>query len=78
MQFDNLASLALFAEVARLRSFSEAARQAGIAKSAVSKRIARLEDELGVRLLRRSTRTLALTDEGVRVYEHCAAIVAAA
>lgn len=78
MQFENLASLALFAEVARLRSFSEAARQAGIAKSAVSKRIARLEDELGVRLLRRSTRTLSLTDEGVRVYEHCAAIVAAA
>lgn len=78
MQFENLASLALFAEVARLRSFSEAARQAGIAKSAVSKRISRLEDELGVRLLRRSTRTLALTDEGVRVYEHCAAIVAAA
>lgn len=78
MQFENLPSLALFAEVARLRSFSEAARQAGIAKSAVSKRIARLEDELGVRLLRRSTRTLALTDEGVRVYEHCAAIVAAA
>lgn len=78
MQFDNLTSLALFAEVARLRSFSAAARQAGIAKSAVSKRIARLEKDLGVRLLRRSTRALALTDEGVRVYQHSAAIVAEA
>ncbi len=75
---EDLASMALFAEVARRRSFSAVARDAGLAKSAVSKRIARLEERLGVRLMTRTTRTLALTDEGLRYYEHCAALLAAA
>ncbi|WP_394823681.1 LysR family transcriptional regulator [Pendulispora albinea] len=71
-------SLALFARVVHLRSFSAAAREAGIAKSAVSRRIAQLEELLGVRLLQRSTRAIAVTEEGLRVYEQCAALVAAA
>jgi DNA-binding transcriptional LysR family regulator len=75
---DDLPSLALFARVVHLRSFSAAAREAGIAKSAVSRRVARLEDALGVRLLRRSTRSLSVTEEGLRVFEQCAKIVAAA
>jgi DNA-binding transcriptional LysR family regulator len=75
---DDLPSLALFARVVHHRSFSAAAREAGIAKSAVSRRIARLEDALGVRLLRRSTRSLSVTEEGLRVFEQCAKIVAAA
>jgi DNA-binding transcriptional LysR family regulator len=75
---DDLPSLALFARVVHHRSFSAAAREAGIAKSAVSRRVARLEEQLGVRLLRRSTRTLSVTEEGLRVYEHCAALVASA
>jgi DNA-binding transcriptional LysR family regulator len=75
---DDYPSLALFARVVHHRSFSAAAREAGIAKSAVSRRIARLEEALGVPLLRRSTRSLSVTDEGLRVYEHCAELVAAA
>jgi len=75
---EDLASLALFASVVRHRSFSAAAREAGIAKSAVSRRVAALEDRLGVRLLLRSTRTVSVTEEGLRVYEHCAALNAAA
>jgi DNA-binding transcriptional LysR family regulator len=78
LAIDDLPSLALFARVVHHRSFSAAAREAGIAKSAVSRRVARLEDQLGVRLLRRSTRTLSVTDEGLRVYEHAAALIAAA
>ncbi|WP_394834284.1 LysR family transcriptional regulator [Pendulispora rubella] len=75
---DELPSLALFARVVHHRSFSAAAAEAGLAKSVVSRRVARLEKALGVRLLRRSTRTLSVTDEGLRVYEHAAALVAAA
>jgi DNA-binding transcriptional LysR family regulator len=74
----NLPSLAVFAEVVEHRSFTAAARATGIAKSAVSKRVAALESRLGVRLLNRSTRRLSLTDEGVRFYEHCAAMLRAA
>src|SRR5215467_2823962 len=78
LPLDDLSSLALFAQVVRLRSFSAAARECKIAKSAVSRRVARLEDRFGVRLLRRSTRALSVTEEGLRVYEHCAALLAAA
>ena len=75
---DQLPSLALFARVAQLRSFTAAARQSGIAKSAVSKRIAQLEAAVGVQLLRRTTRKLALTEEGLRFYEHCARLLESA
>ncbi len=78
LALDDLPSLALLARVIHHRSFSAAAREAGIAKSAVSRRIARLEDALGVRLLSRSTRTVSVTEEGLRVYEQCAVLVAAA
>jgi len=75
---DQVGSLALFARVVQHRSFSAAAREAGLAKSAVSRRIAELERTLGVRLLHRTTRTLSLTEEGVRVHEHARALVASA
>ena len=75
---DHYASLALFSRVVQLRSFSAAAREAGIAKSAVSRRIAHLEDALGVRLLTRSTRSVTPTAEGLRVHAHASEMVAAA
>jgi DNA-binding transcriptional LysR family regulator len=75
VRYDDLPALALFAEVVRARSFSEAARKLGIAKSAVSKRIAKLEAQLGVLLLTRTTRKLALTSEGARFFEHCDALL---
>jgi DNA-binding transcriptional LysR family regulator len=75
---DQFASLALFARVVHHRSFSGAAREAGLAKSAVSRRIAELETALRVRLLHRTTRALSLTEEGLRVLEHARALVAAA
>jgi DNA-binding transcriptional LysR family regulator len=75
---DDIVSMALFAEVVRLRSFTAAGASAGLAKSAVSRRISLLEERLGVRLLQRTTRTLSLTEDGLRYYEHCAALLAAA
>lgn len=78
LDLDELSSLALFAAVVRHRSFTAAAREAGLAKSAVSRRVSRLEERLGVKLLHRTTRKLALTDDGVRFYQHCAALVTAA
>jgi DNA-binding transcriptional LysR family regulator len=76
--YDDLPSLALFAEVVRARSFSEAARRTRIAKSAVSKRVSTLEARLGVKLLLRTTRKLALTSEGALFYEHCDALLKSA
>lgn len=70
--------MALFAAVVQQRSFSAVARDLDIAKSAISRRISLLEERLGVRLLTRTTRKLSLTEDGVRYYEHCAALLAAA
>jgi DNA-binding transcriptional LysR family regulator len=78
VDLEHLTSLALFARVVQLHSFTAAAEQSGLAKSAVSKRITQLEKHLGVQLLRRTTRKLALTEEGLRFYEHCAKVLQAA
>jgi DNA-binding transcriptional LysR family regulator len=66
----DLNSLALFAKVVEAGSFSEAARRLKASISTVSRRIAELEDQLGVRLLERSTRNLRLTELGAEVLEH--------
>jgi DNA-binding transcriptional LysR family regulator len=73
--FDDLPALSLFARVVELRSFTSAAEESGLAKAAVSQRISRLERRLGVQLLRRSTRKLSLTDDGMRLFEHAARLV---
>ena len=70
--------MVLFAVVVQHQSISGAARELGLAKSGVSKRIRVLEEHLGVRLLNRNTRGLRLTDAGVRYYEHCASVLASA
>lgn len=72
LTLDDLPALSLFARVVELRSFTAAAHESGLAKAAVSQRISRLEGRLGVQLLRRSTRKLSLTDDGMRLFEHAA------
>jgi DNA-binding transcriptional LysR family regulator len=66
----DLTSLLIFAKVVDAQSFSEAARRLKMPISTVSRRIADLEDQLGVRLLERSTRNLRLTTIGAEVLEH--------
>jgi LysR family transcriptional regulator, regulator for bpeEF and oprC len=72
---DKLKSLMIFMRSAQCCSFSEAARQLGMAPSAVSRAVLRLEDELGVRLLGRTTRSLTLTEAGNRFYQRCQQIL---
>jgi DNA-binding transcriptional LysR family regulator len=66
----DLNALAIFAKVVEAKSFSAAARALKMPISTVSRRIAELEEQLGVRLLERSTRSLRLTDVGTEVLEH--------
>jgi len=66
----DLNALMIFARVVDATSFSEAARRLGMPISTVSRKVAELEDQLGVRLLERSTRQLRLTDVGAEVLEH--------
>lgn len=63
----DLNDLEVFARVVEKAGFSRAARELGVPASTVSRRVARLEEGLGVRLLQRTTRTMHLTDAG-RIY----------
>lgn len=64
-----LEDLQAFSRVVDARSFSGAAKLLGTTKSAVSKQVARLEQQLGTRLLHRTTRSISATAEGRGVYE---------
>ncbi len=66
MDLPELDDLQFFDQIARCGTLTEAARIWGVSTSAVSKRLARLENRLGVRLVNRSTRRLNLTGEGAR------------
>jgi DNA-binding transcriptional LysR family regulator len=59
----------VFLEVARRSSFAKAARDLGITGAAASKQVSALEDELGVKLLNRTTRHVAMTEEGAVYYD---------
>jgi DNA-binding transcriptional LysR family regulator len=63
-------SLMIFAAVVKAKSFSEAARRLKMPLASVSRRVADLEAELGVRLLERSTRSLRLTEVGAEILEY--------
>ncbi|RUL98067.1 LysR family transcriptional regulator [Rhizobium chutanense] len=65
----DLNDIMIFARVIEAGSFTAAARLLGMPKTTVSRRIATLERELGVRLLQRTTRSLNLTDAGRLYYE---------
>lgn len=71
----NIEELQTFVEVADAGGVSPAARRLGVAKSVVSRRLLRLETELGILLLARTTRGAALTEAGVAFRDHAARIV---
>ncbi|UXS03368.1 LysR family transcriptional regulator [Agrobacterium tumefaciens] len=73
---DKLGTLSIFVQVAEVGSFVSAGHRLGISGSAVGKAIARLEEELGVRLFNRSTRSMALTEEGSFFLDTCRRIQA--
>lgn len=71
-----LADLEVFARVVTSGGMSAAAREMGLSPAVISKRIKRLEDRLGTRLLQRTTRQLSLTEAGQGYYERVVAILA--
>ncbi|SDC99118.1 transcriptional regulator, LysR family [Cupriavidus sp. YR651] len=74
----DLNDLSLFAQVVQHGSFSAASRATGVPKSRLSRRIAQLERDLGVQLLRRTTRQVRVTPLGESYYEHCREMLQAA
>jgi DNA-binding transcriptional LysR family regulator len=72
---EDLNDIYFFASVVQYGGFSAAARSIGVEKTRLSRRISALEKRLGVRLLQRTTRTLALTEAGQRFFERCVATV---
>jgi DNA-binding transcriptional LysR family regulator len=70
MLMADLNALTIFAKVVEASSFSKAALRLNMPISTVSRRITELEDQLGVRLIERSTRSLRLTDIGAQILEH--------
>lgn len=74
----DLNAMALFARVVEHGGYSKAARALGLQTSLLSRAVAGLEAELGVRLLNRTTRRMSVTDVGQTFYLHCAALAAEA
>ena len=66
---DALQEMSVFSRVVAAGSLSAAARELGISPALVSRRLAALENRLGVRLINRTTRSLNLTVEGARYYD---------
>lgn len=73
---ENLNDLAIFVKVVETGGISSAARALHLSASLVSRRLRHLEEELGVQLLNRSTRHIALTEAGEVFYKDCASAIA--
>lgn len=73
---DRLTAMQTFVRVVESGSFTAVAREMHSTQSAISKQVAALERQLGARLLSRSTRSLALTEEGERYFEQARRLVA--
>lgn len=71
-----LQGISVFVQAVETGSFTAAADRVGLSKSAVGKSVATLEERLGVRLLDRTTRRLALTAEGADFYQSCLRVIA--
>lgn len=69
------AELLAFTRVAESRSVSRAAAELRVPRATIGRRLARLESRLGVRLIKRTTRRITLTDAGERMYTHARAVL---
>ena len=72
---DEVAELQLFVEIIKAGNLSAAARALNSSPAAMSRGLSALESRLGVRLVTRTSRTFALTEEGQLFYERCERIV---
>ncbi|MGF6924331.1 LysR family transcriptional regulator [Paraburkholderia sp. 40] len=71
-QVDTFSGILIFVTAAKSRSFTDAAEELGLTKSAVGKAIAKLEDRLGAQLFHRTTRSISLTADGEAYFAACA------
>ncbi len=71
MPLESIEALRVFTQVVDSGGLSAAGRVLGLSPPLVTRRIARLEADLGVRLLRRTTRSVSVTDEGAAFYRRC-------
>lgn len=72
---DNIGDISAFVRAAQRLNFAEAGRDLGLSSSAIGKSVARLEASLGVRLFHRTTRRVALTEEGALLRDRCRGIL---
>lgn len=72
---ESYSEMAAFAEVVEQGTFTAAAEKLGVSKAHLSRQVSSLETRLGVRLLRRTTRTLRLTEEGRTFHDYCRRMV---
>ncbi|WP_299660447.1 LysR family transcriptional regulator [uncultured Psychromonas sp.] len=75
LSFEQLKSMVVFAQVIEQGSLSAAAKHVGLSRAVVSYHIKKLESQLGIKLLNRSTRSIALTEAGSEYYQRCKVIV---
>lgn len=73
---NHLELMRVFKRVAELASFTQAADQLGMPKASISTAVRQLEQELGTRLLQRTTRTVQMTPDGKAYYERCSDLLA--
>ncbi|MEB8430838.1 LysR family transcriptional regulator [Cocleimonas sp. KMM 6892] len=71
VQFEQLKSMVVFAQVVEQGNLTAAAKHIGLSRAVVSYHIKKLESQLGVKLLNRSTRSIALTEAGMEYYQSC-------
>ena len=76
LNMDRFTGLTVFAKVVEAANFAAAGRQLRMSPAMVSKHVQRLEEQLGVRLLNRTTRRVSATEVGQTYYEHCLRILA--
>lgn len=71
LSFEQLKSMVVFAQVVEQGNFTAAAKHIGLSRAVVSYHIKKLESQLGVKLLNRTTRSTALTEAGNEYYQSC-------
>jgi DNA-binding transcriptional LysR family regulator len=74
LYFEQLKSMVVFAQVVEQGNLTAAAKHIGLSRAVVSYHIKKLESELGVKLLNRTTRSIALTEAGAEYYQSCRVI----
>src|SRR4030095_10094336 len=75
MPMDQIFCMRMYSRVVELESFARASDEFDVARSTATQCVARLEKQLGVRLLHRTTRQLSPTEDGRAYYESCVRIL---